>query len=84
MKAFLVANPKGGKMASSLKIRVNGLVHPVSASLDTPLLYVLHNELYLHGPRFGCGLGQCGSCTVHINGEPVRSCARPLSSVGGA
>ena len=44
-------------MASKLKIKVNGLVHNVTASLDTPLLYVLHNELHLHGPRFGCGLG---------------------------
>ena len=46
-------------MASKLKIKVNGLVHNVTASLDTPLLYVLHNELHLHGPRFGCGLAQC-------------------------
>ena len=48
-------------MASKLKIKVNGLVHNVTASLDTPLLYVLHNELHLHGPRFGCGLAQCGA-----------------------
>ncbi len=51
-------------MASKLKIKVNGLVHNVTASLDTPLLYVLHNELHLHGPRFGCGLAQCGACSV--------------------
>src|SRR6266576_3430084 len=49
-------------MASKLKIKVNGLVHNVTASLDTPLLYVLHNELHLHGPRFGCGLAHCGYC----------------------
>jgi aerobic-type carbon monoxide dehydrogenase small subunit (CoxS/CutS family) len=48
-------------MANSLKIKVNGLTHSVTASLDTPLLYVLHNELHLHGPRFGCGLAQCGA-----------------------
>jgi aerobic-type carbon monoxide dehydrogenase small subunit (CoxS/CutS family) len=71
-------------MASKLKIKVNGLVHNVTASLDTPLLYVLHNELHLHGPRFGCGLGQCGACTVLIKGEAVRSCIRPISGIAGA
>jgi nicotinate dehydrogenase subunit A len=50
---------------------------------DTPLLYVLRNELGLHGPRFGCGLGQCGACTVHLDGAAVRSCVTPLSSVTG-
>ena len=50
---------------------------------DTPLLYVLRNELGLHGPRFGCGLGQCGACTVHIDGAAVRSCVTPLSGVTG-
>ena len=71
-------------MASKLRIKVNGLVHAVTASVDTPLLYVLHNELHLHGPRFGCGLGQCGACTVLIKGEAVRSCIRPVSTVAGA
>lgn len=47
-----------------------------------PLLYVLRNDAGLHGPRFGCGLGQCGACTVHVNGQPVRSCTRPLSAIG--
>jgi nicotinate dehydrogenase subunit A len=51
---------------------------------DVPLLYVLRNELGLHGPRFGCGLGQCGACTVHIDGAAVRSCVTPLSSVTGS
>jgi nicotinate dehydrogenase subunit A len=50
---------------------------------DTPLLYVLRNELGLHGPRFGCGLGQCGACTVHVDGAAIRSCVTPLSSVTG-
>ena len=50
---------------------------------DTPLLYVLRNELGLHGPRFGCGLGQCGACTVHVDGSAIRSCVTPLSSVTG-
>ena len=70
-------------MASKVKIRVNGLVHNVTASLDTPLLYVLHNELKLHGPRFGCGLAQCGACTVHLNGKAIRSCVTPVASVVG-
>jgi aerobic-type carbon monoxide dehydrogenase small subunit (CoxS/CutS family) len=70
-------------MASSLKIKVNGLVHSVSASLDTPLLYVLHNELHLHGPRFGCGLAQCGACSVLLNGKEIRSCVTPVAAVSG-
>jgi len=70
-------------MASSLKINVNGLQHSVSASLDTPLLYVLHNELHLHGPRFGCGLAQCGACSVLLNGKEIRSCVTPVAAVAG-
>ena len=66
-------------MASKLKIKVNGLVHNVTASLDTPLLYVLHNELHLHGPRFGCGLAQCGACSVLLDGKEIRS----LRDAGG-
>jgi nicotinate dehydrogenase subunit A len=49
--------------------------------LDTPLLYVLRDDLGLHGPRFGCGLGQCGACTVHVDGQAVRSCITPVSSL---
>jgi nicotinate dehydrogenase subunit A len=49
-----------------------------------PLLYVLRDDLHMHGPRFGCGLGQCGACTVHIDGKATRSCVTPLSSVGAA
>jgi nicotinate dehydrogenase subunit A len=61
---------------------VNGVSVSVTVDdADTPLLYVLRNELGLHGPRFGCGLGQCGACTVHIDGNAVRSCITPLSSV---
>jgi hypothetical protein len=56
-------------MANSLRIKVNGLTHGVSASLDTPLLYILHNKLHLHGPRFGCGLAQCGACSVLLDGK---------------
>jgi nicotinate dehydrogenase subunit A len=64
------------------KIKVNGVAKAVEADSDTPLLYVLRDELELHGPRFGCGLGQCGACTVHINGAAVRSCVVPVSAVG--
>ena len=70
-------------MANSLKIKVNGLTHGVSASLDTPLLYVLHNELHLHGPRFGCGLAQCGACSVLLDGKEIRSCVTPVAAVSG-
>ena len=70
-------------MASKLKIKVNGLVHNVTASLDTPLLYVLHNELHLHGPRFGCGLAQCGACSVLLDGKEIRSCVTPVDAVTG-
>jgi len=64
-------------------INVNGKAHEVAAAPDTPLLYVLRNELELNGPKFGCGLGQCGACTVHIDGKPARSCSVPVSAVKG-
>jgi aerobic-type carbon monoxide dehydrogenase small subunit (CoxS/CutS family) len=69
-------------MSSSLRISVNGLTHGVKASLDTPLLYVLRNELRLHGPRFGCGLAQCGACSVLLDGKEIRSCVTPVAAVG--
>ena len=63
-------------------LNVNGRTVSVAVDdPDTPLLYVLRNELGLHGPRFGCGLGQCGACTVHVDGAAVRSCVTPLSAV---
>ncbi len=70
-------------MAASQTLRVNGEEIAVEVGdSDTPLLYILRNDVGLQGPRFGCGLGQCGACTVHVNGEAVRSCQLPLSSVG--
>ena len=70
-------------MPQQVSLNVNGKSATVSVDdPETPLLYVLRDNLELHGPRFGCGLGQCGSCTVHIDGEAVRSCVTPLSSVG--
>ena len=65
----------------SVTITVNGRRHTVNAAPETPLLYVLRDNIGLRGPRFGCGLGQCGACTVHIDGGAVRSCVTPLSSV---
>lgn len=70
-------------MAGELKIRVNEQVRTVAATPDTPLLYVLSNELNLQGPRFGCGLAQCGSCSVLVNGVETRSCVTPVSAVQG-
>src|SRR6184192_2728392 len=68
---------------ASFTLRVNGESRTVSVESDTPLLYVLRNELELNGPKFGCGLAQCGACTVHIDGRPMRSCSVPVSSVKG-
>jgi aerobic-type carbon monoxide dehydrogenase small subunit (CoxS/CutS family) len=68
---------------SRISLTVNGTGHTVDVEPSTPLLYVLRNDLDLRGPRFGCGLGQCGACTVIIKGEAVRSCVRPVSSVAG-
>lgn len=69
-------------MAETKTLRVNGKAVMVGpAEPDTPLLYVLRNDAGLTGPHFGCGLGQCGACTVHINGQAVRSCQRSLSSL---
>ncbi|HLW48234.1 MAG TPA: (2Fe-2S)-binding protein [bacterium] len=67
--------------ATRLRITVNGTVRAVRSAPDTPLLYVLRDELGLSGPRFGCGLGQCGACTVLLAGAPARSCTLPLSAV---
>ena len=66
----------------AITIKVNGRDWPVSADPDTPLLYVLMNELELKGPRFGCGLAQCGSCSVLADGVEIRSCQTPVSDVG--
>ncbi len=65
-----------------LTIHVNGEAKSVSASPDTPLLWVLRDHLHLTGTKFGCGISLCGACTVHVNGEPVRSCTLPLDAVG--
>src|SRR4026209_1286033 len=63
---------------------VNGKVQTIDADPDMPLLYALRNDLGMHNPQFGCGLAQCGACTVHIDGNAIRSCVTPISSVGDA
>ena len=66
------------------KLNVNGAVRDFEAEQDTPLLWVLREQLKLTGTKYGCGVAQCGACTVHINGVPTRSCVRPVSTVGAA
>ena len=69
-------------MAQTKSLTVNGKATTVTIDdPDMPLLYALRDNLQLHGPRFGCGLGQCGACTVHVDGKAVRSCVTPLSSL---
>jgi len=70
-------------MPTAIPLHANGHVTRVTVEdPDMPLLYALRDDLGLHGPRFGCGLGQCGACTVHLDGRAVRSCVTPISSVG--
>jgi nicotinate dehydrogenase subunit A len=67
-----------------IRLRVNGGEHDVEADPQSPLLFVLNDELGLRGPRFGCGLAQCGACTVILRGQAIRSCVMPVSAVGQA
>ena len=69
--------------ATNLRITVNGAAHNVEATPETPLLYVLRNELGLNAAKYGCGLDRCGACTVHLNGEAVHSCVLPVGEVAG-
>ena len=70
-------------MAEATRLRVNGREHEVTADPKTPLLYVLRNDLKLKGTRFGCGVGQCGACTVLLDGNAVQSCDTPLWAAAG-
>jgi nicotinate dehydrogenase subunit A len=71
-------------MPDVVRLLVNGAPRDVEVAPATPLLYVLRNDLGLNGPRFGCGLAQCGACTVHLDGRPVRSCVTPVSRAVGS
>ncbi len=66
-----------------IEIEVNGARHGVDVAADTPLLWVLRENLKLTGTKYGCGIAQCGACTVHLNGEPIRSCVTPVSAAAG-
>jgi isoquinoline 1-oxidoreductase alpha subunit len=66
----------------AIELNVNGQVRDVDVEPDMPLLWVLRDELDVKGPKFGCGAGFCGACTVHLNGVPIRSCVTPISAVG--
>jgi len=66
-----------------IRLVVNGRIHDISAAKDTPLLHVLRNDLQLNGPKYGCGLGECGTCTVLIDGKAARSCVIPVSGCVG-
>src|SRR5437667_2481315 len=73
---------RGDAIAMAISLKVNGANRSVDAEPDTPLLYVLRNDLELNGAKFGCGLGQCGACTVLIDDQPVFSCITPLAAIG--
>lgn len=68
----------------SITLKVNGVARTVDVAADTPLLWVLRDVLDLPGTKFGCGVGQCGACTVHMNGMPIRSCSMPITAVANA
>jgi nicotinate dehydrogenase subunit A len=70
-------------MEKTFRLHVNGSVHDVHAEPDMPLLYALRDDLALENPRFGCGLAQCGACTVHVDGTATRSCVLPVSAAAG-
>ena len=67
----------------TIQLDINGKTQAVNADPDTPLLWVLRDELGLTGTKYGCGIAQCGACTVHINGQPTRSCQAPVGSLAG-
>jgi nicotinate dehydrogenase subunit A len=71
-------------VTEKIALNVNGKTHAIEAGPDMPLLYALRNDLGLNNPRFGCGLAQCGACTVHLDGQPIRSCITTVSMVGSA
>ena len=79
-----MATPEGCTTMSDITLTVNGQIHTMDVDPTTPLLYVLSDDLGLRGPKFGCGLGQCGSCTAIVNGRAERTCVTAVSLVAGA
>jgi nicotinate dehydrogenase subunit A len=73
---------QAGFCVMTVSLKVNGAMHNVAAEPDTPLLYVLRNDLGLNAAKFGCGLGQCGACTVLVDGAPLHSCTTPIAALG--
>jgi aerobic-type carbon monoxide dehydrogenase small subunit (CoxS/CutS family) len=71
-------------MTDKITLDVNGITHTIETDPQMPLLYALRNDIGLNNPHFGCGLAQCGACTVHLDGQPVRSCITPVSMAAGA
>jgi nicotinate dehydrogenase subunit A len=71
-------------MSEKITLGVNGKTHVIDTDPEMPLLYALRNDIGLNNPHFGCGLAQCGACTVHLDGQPVRSCITPVSMAAGA
>jgi nicotinate dehydrogenase subunit A len=71
-------------MSEKITLDVNGKIHVIDVDPEMPLLYALRNDIGLNNPHFGCGLAQCGACTVHLDGQPVRSCITPVSMAAGA
>src|SRR5262249_738655 len=82
MEAWFYDANVGENAMTHIQLEVDGQSHSIDVEPDMPLLYALRDELGLKNPRFGWGLGQCGACTVLVNGEPIRSCSTPVDSVG--
>jgi len=68
----------------AVSLTINGQTYAATSEPETPLLWVLRDELHMTGTKYGCGIAQCGACTVHVNGQPARSCQLPISSLAGA
>ena len=79
----MIATRWGAEFMAAISFTVNGNSHSVDVDPDSPLLYTLQDELQLNGAKFGCGLGQCGACTVLLDGQPIRSCTKAMSDVAG-
>jgi isoquinoline 1-oxidoreductase alpha subunit len=79
----MLENPRQREASMSVQLKINGQVHDLDVEPDAPLLWVIRDEVGLKGTKFGCGIAQCGACTVHVNGNAQRSCVTPVSAVVG-